>query len=105
MYNSDIIKFFPKNLNLKRVTALNVPIMVTNVAEDIPIIREFISPEISVLELNNFSYHFKENPFHTAPVGASLKENTINTIKGRYKNTYTKKMYNHCSFDVFITAP
>ena len=86
IYKSDIIKFLPKNLNLNKVTAESVPIIVTRVAADTPTINEFTSPLINALELNNFSYHFKEKPFHTVPDDASLNEKIIKIINGRYKN-------------------
>jgi hypothetical protein len=66
--------------------AANVPNTVATTADRIATLSVTQSALISVASPKRASYQRKEKPFHCPIVLESLKENTISTAMGAYKN-------------------
>jgi hypothetical protein len=71
-------------------TALSVPNNVAITDESTARIRVFLRASMVELSFKSSAYHLKENPPKTEVLLAELKEKTIITAIGAYKNISTK---------------
>lgn len=81
--------------------AAAVPIMQEITAERTPTARVVVSADISAESPSISIYHLKENPPHVPLDFALLKEKTISTIMGIYKNINIA--YKYMLSKIFLT--